>query len=108
MIKSLLRSFRRNIERPLMTLVAALILCAIVGIPAVLLTWGFCAIPEVAQYYICIGLLVLFVLTVVSIVIRSIYKFCRRVWREAKEDYEWHNSHSEENCEWRNSHSFDD
>lgn len=94
MIKSLLRSFRRNIERPLMTLVAALILCAIVGIPAVLLTWGFCAIPEVAQYYICVGLLVLFVLTVVGIVIHSIYKFCRRVWHEAKEDFEWRNSHS--------------
>jgi len=94
MIKSLWWSFRRNIERPLMTLVAALILCAIVGIPAVLLTWGFCAIPEKVQYYICVGLLALFVLTVVGIVIRSIYKFCRRVWREAKEDYEWHNSHS--------------
>lgn len=97
MIKSLLRSFRRNIERPLMTLLAALILCAIVGIPAVLLTWGFCAVPEKVQYFICIGLLVLFVLTVVGIVIRSIYKFCRRVWREAKEDYEWHNSHSFDN-----------
>lgn len=94
MIKSLLQSFRRNIERPLMTLVAALILCAIVGIPAVLLTWGFCAIPEVAQYYICVGLLILFALTVVGIVIHSIYKFCRRVWREAKEDFEWRNSHS--------------
>lgn len=94
MIKSLWRSFRRNIERPLMTLVAALILCAIVGIPAVLLTWGFCAISEVAQYFICIGLLVLFVLMVVGIVIHSIYKFCRRVWREAKEDFEWRNSHS--------------
>lgn len=94
MIKSLWWSFRRNIERPLMTLVAALILCAIVGIPAVLLTWGFCTIPEKVQYYICVGLLVLFVLTVVGIVIHSIYKFCRRVWHEAKEDYEWHNSHS--------------
>lgn len=94
MIKSLLRSFRRNIERPLMTFVAALILCAIVGIPAVLLTWGFCAIPEKVQYYICVGLLVLFVSTVVGIVIHSIYKFCRRVWREAKEDFEWRNSHS--------------
>lgn len=94
MIKSLWRSFRRNIERPLMTLVAALILCAIVGIPAVLLTWGFCAIPEKVQYFICIGLLVLFVLTVVGVVIHSIYKFCRRVWREAKEDFEWRNSHS--------------
>lgn len=94
MIKSLLWSFRRNIERPLMTLVAALILCAIVGIPAALLTWGFCAIPEKVQYFICIGLLVLFVLTVAGIVIHSIYKFCRRVWREAKEDFEWRNSHS--------------
>lgn len=97
MIKSLLRSFRRNIERPLMTLVAALILCAIIGIPTVLLSWGFCAIPEVAQYYICVGLLILFVLTVVGIVIHSIYKFCRRVWREAKEDFEWRNSHSSNN-----------
>lgn len=94
MIKSLLRSFRRNIEGPLMTLVAALILCAIIGIPTALLTWGFCVIPEKMQYFICIGLLILFVLTVVGIVIRSIYKFCRRVWREAKEDYEWRNSHS--------------
>lgn len=94
MIKSLWWSFRRNIEGPLMTLVAALILCAIIGIPTALLTWGFCVIPEKMQYFICIGLLVLFVLTVVGIVIRSIYKFCRRVWREAKEDYEWRNSHS--------------
>ncbi len=94
MIKSLWWSFKRNIERPLMTLVAALILCAIIGIPTVLLTWGFCAIPEKVQYLICIGLLVLFIGVVVGIVIRSIYKFCRRVWREAKEDYEWHNSHS--------------
>lgn len=94
MIKSLWWSFRRNIERPLMTLLAALILCAIVGIPAVLLTWGFCAIPEKVQYLICIGLLVLFIAVVVGVAIHSIYKFCRRVWREAKEDYEWHNSHS--------------
>lgn len=94
MIKSLWWSFRRNIERPLMTLVAALILCAIVGIPTVLLTWGFCAIPEKVQYLICIGLLVLFIAVVVGVAIHSIYKFCRRVWREAKEDYEWHNSHS--------------
>lgn len=94
MIKSLWWSFRRNIEGPLMTLIAALILCTIIGIPTALLTWGFCVIPEKMQYFICIGLLVLFVLTVVGIVIRSIYKFCRRVWREAKEDYEWHNSHS--------------
>lgn len=94
MIKSLLRSFWRNLQAPLMTLLAALIFCVIIGIPTVLLTWGFCAIPEKVQYLICIGLLVLFVLTVVGIVIRSIYKFCRRVWREAKEDFEWRNSHS--------------
>lgn len=94
MIKSLWWSFRRNIEGPLMTLVAALILCAIIGIPTALLTWGFCVIPEKMQYFICIGLLILFVLTVVGIVIHSIYKFCRRVWREAKEDFEWRNSHS--------------
>lgn len=94
MIKSLWWSFKHNIEGPLMTLLAALILCVAVGGPAALLTWGLCSLPEIVQCYICIGLLILFVLTVVGVVIRSIYKFCRRVWREAKEDYEWHNSHS--------------
>lgn len=97
MIKSLLWSFWRNLQAPLMTLLAALIFCVIIGIPTVLLTWGFCAIPEKVQYLICIGLLVLFIAVVVGVVIHSIYKFCRRVWREAKED-----------LEWRNSHSFDD
>lgn len=94
MIKSLWWSFKRNIEGPLMTLVAALALCLMIGIPAAFLTWGFCAIPEVAQYYICVGLLVLFVLTVVGIAIHSIYKFCRRVWRDAEAHREWLNSHS--------------
>lgn len=94
MIKSLLRSFWRNLQAPLTTLLAALILCVIVGGPAALLCWGFNSAPEVAQYFICIGLVVLFILMVVGVIIRSIYKFCRRVWREAKEDYEWHNSHS--------------
>lgn len=94
MIKSLLWSFWRNLQAPLMTLLAALILCALVGVPTVLLCWGFNSAPEKVQYFICIGLLVLFIAVVVGVVIRSIYKFCRRVWREAKEDYEWHNSHS--------------
>ena len=94
MIKSLWWSFKRNIEGPLMTLLAALILCLLVGVPVVLLCWGFSSVPEKVQYFICIGLLILFVVVVVGIVIYSIYKFCRRVWREAKEDYEWHNSHS--------------
>ena len=86
MIKSLLWSFWRNLQAPLMTLLAALIFCVIIGIPTVLLTWGFCAIPEKVQYLICIGLLVLFIAVVVGVVIHSIYKFCRRVWREAKEE----------------------
>lgn len=94
MIKSLLRSFWRNLQAPLTTLAAALIFCVIVGGPTVLLCWGLNSAPEKVQYFICIGLLVLFALTVVGVIIRSIYKFCRRVWREAKEDYEWHNSHS--------------
>lgn len=94
MIKSLLRSFWRNLQAPLTTLLAVLILCVIVGGPTVFLCWGFTSAPEKVQCYICIGLLVLFVLTVVGVIIHSIYKFCRRVWREAKEDYEWHNSHS--------------
>lgn len=94
MIKSLLWSFWRNLQAPLMTLLAALILCVIVGVPTVLLCWGFSSAPEKVQYFICIGLLILFIGVVVGVVIRSIYKFCRRVWREAKEDFEWHNSHS--------------
>lgn len=94
MIKSLLRSFWRNLQAPLTTLLAALILCALVGGPTALLCWGFSSAPEKVQYFICIGLLILFIGVVVGVVIRSIYKFCRRVWREAKEDYEWHNSHS--------------
>lgn len=94
MIKSLLRSFWRNLQAPLTTLLAVLILCVIVGGPAVLLCWGFNSAPEKVQCYICIVLLILFVLMVVGVIIHSIYKFCRRVWREAKEDYEWHNSHS--------------
>lgn len=94
MIKSLWWSFKRNIEGPLLTLVAALILCAIIGIPAALLSWGFCSLPEGVQMGVCIGLLILFIMVVVGVVIHSIYKFCRRVWREAKEDFEWRNSHS--------------
>ena len=94
MIKSLLRSFWRNLQAPLTTLLAALILCVLVGGPAALLCWGLSSAPEKVQGLICIGLLVLFIVVVVGVVIRSIYKFCRRVWREAKEDYEWHNSHS--------------
>lgn len=94
MIKSLLRSFWRNLQAPLTTLLAALILCVLVGGPTALLCWGFSSAPEKVQCLICIGLLVLFIAVVVGTVIRSIYKFCRRVWREAKEDYEWHNSHS--------------
>lgn len=94
MIKSLWWSFKRNIEGPLATLVAALILCAVVIGPAALLSWGFCSLSKGIQEAVCIGFLILCVGVIVGIVIRSIYKFCRRVWREAKEDYEWHNSHS--------------
>lgn len=94
MIKSLWWSFKRNIEGPLITLIAVLILCALIGGPTVLLCWGFNSAPEKVQYFICIGLLVLFIAVVVGVVIHSIYKFCRRVWRDAKEDFEWHNSHS--------------
>ena len=94
MIKSLLRSFWRNLQAPLTTLLAALILCVLVGGPTALLCWGLSSAPEKVQCLICIGLLVLFIAVVAGTVIRSIYKFCRRVWREAKEDYEWHNSHS--------------
>lgn len=94
MIKSLWWSFKRNIEGPLITLIAVLILCALIGGPTVLLCWGFNSAPEKVQYFICIGLLVLFIAVAVGVVIHSIYKFCRRVWRDAKEDFEWHNSHS--------------
>ena len=94
MIKSLWWSFKHNIEGPLITLIAVLILCALIGGPTVLLCWGFNSAPEKVQYFICIGLLVLFIAVVVGVVIHSIYKFCRRVWRDAKEDFEWHNSHS--------------
>lgn len=97
MIKSLLWSFWRNLQAPLMTLLAALILCTLVGVPTVLLCWGFNSAPEKVQYLICIGLLVLFIAVVVGVAIHSIYKFCRRVWREAKEDFEWRNSHSSDN-----------
>lgn len=94
MIKSLWWSFKRNIEGPLLTLVAALILCAIVGIPAALLSWGFCSLPERVQVGVCIGFLILCVGVIVGIAVRSITKFCRRVWRDAKEHREWLNSHS--------------
>lgn len=94
MIKSLWWSFKRNIEGPLTTLVAVLILCALIGGPTVLLCWGFNSAPEKVQYFICIGLLVLFIGVVVGIVVRSIVKFCRRVWRDAEAHREWLNSHS--------------
>jgi predicted PurR-regulated permease PerM len=94
MIKSLWWSFKRNIEGPLLTLVAALILCAIIGVPAALLSWGFCSLPEGIQLGIGAGLLVLFVGMVVGSVVHSLVKFCRRVWRDAKEHREWLNSHS--------------
>lgn len=94
MIKSLWWSFKRNIEGPLITLIAVLILCALIGGPTVLLCWGFNSAPEKVQYFICIGLLVLFIAVVVGIVVRSIVKFCRRVWRDAEVHREWLNSHS--------------
>ena len=94
MSKSLWWSFKRNIEGPLLTLVAALILCAIVGIPAALLSWVFCSAPEHIQIGVCIGFLVLCAGVVIGIAVRSIAKFCRRVWRDAKEYREWLNSHS--------------
>lgn len=94
MIKSLWWSFKRNIEGPLTTLAAVLILCVVVLVPAALLSWGFCSLPKGAQEAVCIGFLILCVGVIVGIVVHSIAKFCRRVWREAKEDYEWHNSHS--------------
>lgn len=97
MIKSLWWSFKRNIEGPLTTLVAVLILCALIGGPTVLLCWGFNSAPEKVQYFICIGLLVLFIGVVVGIAVRSIVKFCRRVWRDAEAHREWLNSHSSDN-----------
>lgn len=97
MIKSLWWSFKRNIEGPLTTLAAVLILCALIGGPTVLLCWGFNSAPEKVQYLICIGLLILFIGVVVGIVVRSIVKFCRRVWRDAKAHREWLNSHSSDN-----------
>lgn len=97
MIKSLWWSFKRNIEGPLTTLVAVLILCALIGGPTVLLCWGFNSAPEKVQYFICIGLLVLFIGVVIGIAVRSIVKFCRRVWRDAEARREWLNSHSSDN-----------
>lgn len=94
MIKSLWWSFKRNIEGPLLTLVAALILCVIVGVPAAFLSWAFINIPEKAQVGVCIGFLILCVGVIVGIVVHSITKFCRRVWRDAKEHREWLDSHS--------------
>lgn len=94
MIKSLWWSFKRNIEGPLTTFVAALILCIIVGVPTILLCWGLSSVPEKVQMDICIGLLILFVVVVVGVVIHSIYKFCRRVWRDAKAHREWLDGHS--------------
>lgn len=94
MIKSLWWSFKRNIEGPLATLVAALILCVMVIGPAALLSWGFCSLSKGIQEAICIGFLVLCVGVIVGIVVHSIVKFCRRVWRDAKEHREWLDSHS--------------
>lgn len=94
MIKSLWWSFKRNIEGPLLTLVAALILCVVVIVPAALLSWGFCSLPKGVQMGVCIGFLVLCIGVIVGIVVHSIAKFCRRVWREAKEHREWLDSHS--------------
>lgn len=97
MIKSLWWSFKRNIEGPLATLAAVLILCALIGGPTILLCWGFNSAPEKVQYVICIGLLILFIGVVVGIAVRSIVKFCRRVWRDAEAHREWLNSHSSDN-----------
>lgn len=94
MIKSLWWSFKRNIVGPLLTLVAALILCVVVIVPAALLSWGFCSLPKSVQEGVCIGFLVLCAGVIVGIVVHSIVKFCRRVWRDAKEHREWLNSHS--------------
>ena len=94
MIKSLWWSFKRNIERPLMTLVAALILCAIVIGPAALLSWGFCSLSKSVQEAVCIGFLILCAGVIVGIVVHSIAKFCRGVWRDAKAHREWLDGHS--------------
>lgn len=90
MIKSLWWSFKRNIEGPLATLAAILILCVIVGAPAAFLSWAFVNIPEKAQIGVCIGFLIL----CAGLIVYSITKFCRRVWRDAKEHCEWLDSHS--------------
>lgn len=94
MIKSLWWSFKRNIEGPLATLVAVLILCVMVVGPAALLSWGFCSLPKSVQEVVCIGFLILCAGMVVGIGVHSIIKFCRRVWHDAKEHREWLNSHS--------------
>ena len=94
MIKSLWWSFKRNIEGPLTTLAAVLILCVMVIGPAALLSWGFCSLSKGIQEAICIGFLVLCVGVIVGIVVHSIAKFCRRVWRDAKAHCEWLDSHS--------------
>ena len=94
MIKSLWWSFKRNVEGPLATLVAALILCIVVIGPAALLSWGFCSLPKSVQEAVCIGFLILCVGVIVGIVVHSIVKFCRRVWRDAKAHREWLDSHS--------------
>lgn len=94
MIKSLWWSFKRNIEGPLATLAAVLILCVVVLGPAALLSWGFCSLPEGIQAGVCIGFLILCVGVIIGIVVHSIVKFCRRVWRDAKAHSEWLNSHS--------------
>lgn len=94
MIKSLWWSFKRNIEGPLVTLVAVLILCVMIIGPAALLSRGFCSLPKSIQAGVCIGFLILCVGVIVGIVVHSIIKFCRRVWRDAKEHREWLNSHS--------------
>lgn len=94
MIKSLWWSFKRNIEQPLLTLVAALILCAVIIGPAALLSWGFCSLSKGIQEIVCIGFLILCVGAIVGIVVHSIVKFCRRVWRDAKAHREWLDSHS--------------
>lgn len=94
MIKSLWWSFKRNIEGPLVTLAAILILCVMVGGPAALLSWAFVSIPEKAQMGVCIGFFILCVGVIVGIVVHSIAKFCGRVWRDAKAHREWLDGHS--------------
>lgn len=94
MIKSLWWSFKRNIEGPLVTLVAVLILCVMIIGPAALLSWGFCSLPKSVQEGVCIGFLILCVGVIVGIVGHSIAKFCRKVWRDAKAHREWLDGHS--------------